>query len=168
MKHKLIYLAVLTVFIHSCSRHELTPLNFEQVAEPEKEVFLVSTATHSDMESEIFEIINNYRVRLNLNALEFDGVSYYFAKKHSKHMISEGNTSHDNFAKRAKQISMNTGATFVAENVAKDYDTAVEAFEAWLESDGHRLNIEGDYTHSAISIKENEEGDLYFTQLFLR
>jgi uncharacterized protein YkwD len=37
-----------------------------------------------------------------------------------------------------------------------------------LESDGHKRNIEGDYTHSAISIKENEEGDLYFTQLFFK
>jgi uncharacterized protein YkwD len=168
MKHKLICLAVLYVFIQSSSRHELTPLNFEQVAEPEKEVFLVSTASHSNMESELFEIINNYRIGLNLNALEFEDSSYFFTKKHSKYMISQGNTSHDNFAKRAEQISINTGATFVAENVAKDYDTVVETFEAWLESDGHRFNIEGDYTHSAISIKENEEGDLNFTQLFLR
>ncbi|MFT6796091.1 MAG: hypothetical protein ACJART_001229 [Maribacter sp.] len=168
MKRKFIFLIVLSVFIHSCSRHELTPLNFEQVAEPEKEVFLVSTATHSDIESELFEIINNYRISLNLNVLKFEGASYYFAKKHSKYMILQGNTSHDNFAKRAEQISMNTGATYVAENVAKDYDTAVEAFEAWLESDGHRLNIEGDYTHSAISIKENEEGNLYFTHLFFK
>ncbi|CAN0591469.1 unnamed protein product [Ectocarpus sp. 12 AP-2014] len=168
MKHKLVYLVVVSIFIHSCSRHELTPLDFNQVEEPEKEVFLVSTATHSDLEAELFEIINNYRESLNLDTLNFEGASYYFAKKHSKYMISQGTTSHDNFAKRAEQISMNTGATYVAENVAKDYDTVLEAFEAWLESDGHRLNIEGDYTHSAISIKENEQGDLYFTQLFFR
>jgi uncharacterized protein YkwD len=168
MKRKFIFIIVLSVFIHSCSRHELTPLNFEQVADPDKEVFLVSTAAHTDMESELFEIINNYRVSLNLNTLNFEGASYYFAKKHSEYMISQGKTSHDNFAKRAEQISINTGATNVAENVAKDYDTSVEAFEAWLESDGHKRNIEGDYTHSAISIKENEEGDLYFTQLFFK
>ncbi len=67
------------------------------------------------MENELFEIINNYRASLNLDALNFEGASYYFAKKHSKYMILQGNTSHDNFAKRAEQISTNT---------------AVEAFDA--------------------------------------
>ncbi|WP_051554644.1 CAP domain-containing protein [Maribacter antarcticus] len=120
------------------------------------------------MESELLKIINNCRVSLNLNALYFMDASYNFDKKHSKHMISQGNKSYDNFANRAEQISMNTGATFVAGNVAKVYDTAVESFEAWLESDGHRPNIEGDYTHSVISVKENEEVDLYFTKQFFK
>ncbi|MFD0799113.1 CAP domain-containing protein [Maribacter chungangensis] len=168
MKLNRFYLLIIIIAVSSCSRHELSSLDFEQLNKPEKEIFLVSTAQHSTQEKALFELINNYRLSIALDTLAFEGASYYFAKKHSMYMISQGNTSHDNFAKRAEQLSMNTGASYVAENVAKDYDTIDEAFEAWLESEGHRLNIEGDYTHSAISIKENEEGDLYFTQLFFR
>ncbi len=168
MKLNSIYLLVTIFFISSCSRHELSSFDYEQLDESEKEVFLVSTAEHSTQEAELLELINNYRLSINLNVLSFEGSSYYFAKKHSTYMISQGITSHANFANRAKQISMNTGAIYVAENVAKDYDTINEAFEAWLASEGHRLNLEGDYTHSAISIKENDEGNLYFTQLFFR
>lgn len=168
MKLNSIYLLVTIFFISSCSRHELTSFDYEQLDESEKEVFLVSTAKHSTQEAELLELINNYRLSIALNTLEFDSASHYYAKQHSNYMIDQGDTSHDNFIKRAEQISFNTGATYVAENVAKDYDTIYEAFEAWLASEGHRLNIEGDYTHSAISVEENDEGDLYFTQLFFR
>jgi len=168
MKLKLTCILFVSFCFHSCSKQELTPLNFEQVSNSQNEVFLVSTAVHSDQEAALFEIINEYRTSIGLDELTFEGASYYYAVKHSNYMIKEGLTSHDNFAERAEQIAMNTGATNVSENVAKDYDTIEEAFEAWLESEGHRINIEGDYTYSAISIRKNETGDLYFTQLFSR
>ena len=88
--------------------------------------------------------------------------------KVTNYMIENGITSHDKFSERAENISKRTGAVFVAENVARNYDTLEAALEAWLDSPGHRINIEGNYTHSAINIRPNSNGDLYFTQLFFR
>ena len=164
MKLTYFYLVLMLGCLLSCSKQETTPIKLDQ----ETETLLISTTEHSNQEAALFELINNYRLSIDLNILEFDSVSHYYAKEHSNYMISKGTTSHAKFGERAKQISARSGASFVAENVAKDYDTIDLAFEAWLESNGHRENIEGDYTHSAISVEENDEGDLYFTQLFFR
>jgi uncharacterized protein YkwD len=54
----------------------------------------------------------------------------------------------------------------VAENVAKDYDTAMEAFEGWYQSSSHKKTMEGEFSHTAVSVKKNAQGDYYYTQLF--
>ncbi len=83
-------------------------------------------------------------------------------------MISQGKTSHDNFTSRAESISTKTGAIKVTENVAKSYDTPQEAMIAWLNSPERSNNIEGNYSLSAICIKANASGNLYFTQIFIQ
>lgn len=120
------------------------------------------------MESELFDMVNDYRTNLNMNPLVFDSISLHFAKEHSVYMALNGVANHAKFEERARQIAKLAGAEFVAESVAKDYDNIELAFEAWLESNSHKKNIEGNYTNSAIGIIENEEGNLYFTQLFFR
>ena len=57
---------------------------------------------------------------------------------------------------------------FVAENVAKDYDSAIEAFDGWLNSSSHKKTMEDNFTHTAVSVKVNNAGDFYFTQIFFR
>lgn len=133
-----------------------------------EELLLSSTEVHSPTEAALFQLINDYRINSDMNPFVFDSISLYFAREHSTYMASKGTTSHAKFGTRAEQISKLSGAEFVAENVAKDYDTIELAFDAWLESNGHRENIEGDYTHSAIGIVENKDGVLYFTQLFFK
>ena len=83
-------------------------------------------------------------------------------------MISKGSISHDNFSARASNIASEVGAEYVAENVAKDYDTAVTAFENWLASSSHKKTMEGEFTHTAVSVKKDADGNFYFTQLFFR
>ena len=39
---------------------------------------------------------------------------------------------------------------------------------AWLNSPGHRKNIEGDFTHIGIGVVKNDAGVYYFTQIFLK
>ena len=163
-----VYFLLIVLFLYSCSKNDLqNPVNESELSSTE-ELLLLSTEVHSPQEAALFQMINAYRISLNMNPFIFDNVSLYYAKEHSTYMASKGTTSHAKFGKRAEQISKLSGAEFVAENVAKDYDTIELAFEAWLESNGHRKNIEGDYTHSAVGIVENEVGDLYFTQLFFR
>lgn len=83
-------------------------------------------------------------------------------------MIAQNTTSHDGLAERSQAISEQTGAIEVSENVAYGYASTASAMEAWLNSSGHRANLEGNYTHSAIKIIEDADGRPYFTQIFWR
>ena len=62
----------------------------------------------------------------------------------------------------------NVSATKVSENVAYAFSSAESVVNAWLNSDGHRENIEGDFTDFDISAEQNEEGRWYFTNIFIK
>ena len=168
MKLSLPTLALILILLSSCSKYENFAGYEEYNEDLASKVTLVSSNAHSTIESELFEMINNYRTSIGLNKMEFESTTYYYAGVHTNYMIENGITSHDNFSERAENISKRTSAVFVAENVARNYDTLEAAFEAWLDSPGHRQNLEGDYDYSAISIRPNSNGDLYFTQVFFR
>ncbi|WP_405412065.1 CAP domain-containing protein [Maribacter sp. Asnod1-A12] len=168
MKSTFIYFALILVFLTSCSRYE-NFAGYEDTSEDSLLQFtLASSKSHSTMEAELFRMINDHRLSLDLNELEFESTTYYYASLHTSYMISKGITSHDMFTKRAENISYRTDAIFVAENVARNYDTIEDAYNAWLDSTGHKKNIEGDFNYSAISIVENSNGDFYFTQIFVK
>lgn len=120
------------------------------------------------MESELLEIVNDYRDSLGYTALTYNTIAYEQANNHNDYMISKGNLSHDNFSSRASTISLELNVEFVAENVAKDYATATDAFKGWLASSSHKKTMEGEFTHTAVSVKKDSNNNLYFTQLFFR
>ncbi len=137
---------------------------FENEETTIEEKNLVITAA----ETELFSQVNDYRVENGLKELAFSPETYKYAEEHTQFMIGENSVSHDNFNDRASQIAAETGATQVAENVAKDYTEVTLALEGWLQSDAHKSTIEGDYTHTAIAIRENSKGKLFYTQIFLK
>ena len=100
--------------------------------------------------------------------LKYSVVAYGYANEHTDYMIQKGALSHDNFSNRAASLTADTDAEEVAENVAKDYSTAIEAFQGWMSSSSHRSTMENNFTHTAISVKKDSEGNLYYTQLFYR
>ncbi|RRQ50208.1 CAP domain-containing protein [Maribacter algicola] len=159
---KMFYVLVL-IAVQSCSKDA-----YIEMEEQSNLSITVASNIQTARENELFDLVNEHRLSIGLNELQFESVSYHYAKEHTRYMIDKGQTSHANFEQRAKSISDKTGASDVSENVAKDYDTVAEAFEAWLDSPNHRKNLEGDYTHSALSILPDEEGELYFTQIFVR
>jgi len=120
------------------------------------------------VENELLDVVNNHRIALGFNSLAFSQEAYTQANSHNDYMILKGSLSHDNFSSRASKISAEVGAEFVAENVAKDYDTAAEAFENWLSSSSHKKTMEGEFTHTAVSVKVDANDKFYFTQLFFR
>ena len=121
-----------------------------------------------EVEQELLGIVNDHRISLGYTDLDYSAVAYEYANKHTDYMIAKGSINHDNFSARASDISQAVNASFVSENVAKDYDSAVEAFQNWLASSDHRKTMEGEFTHTAVSVKRNSGGKLYFTQLFYR
>lgn len=121
-----------------------------------------------EVEQEVMSLVNAHRVALGFAPLQYSAVAYEYASSHTDYMIARGSLNHDNFEDRASSISEKTGADFVAENIARDYPTAREAFDGWMNSGSHRATLEGDFTHSAVSVKKDADGQLYYTQLFFR
>ncbi|MEM9143295.1 MAG: CAP domain-containing protein [Bacteroidota bacterium] len=120
------------------------------------------------VEQELLGVVNEHRKALGMNLLEFSEEAYEHANNHNAYMIVQGALSHDNFSSRASALASQTDALFVAENVAKDYDSAVAAFEGWLASSNHKKTMEGEFTHTAVSVKDDGQGHFFFTQLFFR
>jgi len=118
------------------------------------------------VESELLDLVNTYRASLGSSPLSFSQVAYDYANEHTDYMVSTGTISHYNFSARASSIAKAVDAQAVAENLAKDYPSAQKALEGWLASDSHRKTMEGDFSHTAISVKRSSNGTLYFTQLF--
>lgn len=155
LRHTLLIGVVLLAV--SCSKESV--VGETPIQESENVVFV---------EVELLNVVNDHRASLGYKILEYSAVAYEFANNHTDYMIAKGSLSHDNFSARASNISAIENAEFVAENVAKDYDNAVEAFQGWLNSSSHKKTMEGDFTHTAVSVKKDANGNFYFTQLFFR
>jgi len=168
MKSTFICSALILALLSSCSKTQNSS-DYEENSEYTLTKYtLASSKNHSTIEAGLFELINDYRIELGLKELVFENATYYYASLHTDYMISKESTSHDNFSKRAEYISERLNAVFVSENVARNYDAIEDAFAAWLNNPGHKKNIEGDYSYSAISINQNSNGDYYYTQIFVK
>jgi len=116
----------------------------------------------------VLDAVNEYRSSLGLNTLVFTDNAYDEAESHTEYMISKGQLSHDNFRTRASRISQKTNASCVAENVAKNYNTAETVLNAWLNSNSHKNTIEGDFTHTTITVRKDANETLFYTQIFIK
>ncbi|MDC6385775.1 CAP domain-containing protein [Flagellimonas taeanensis] len=150
-------LTIVVLFMASCS----TPsLKDELILSPEN--------IASEIELEILGLVNEYRSSKGLNVLDFDGIAYNYAAQHTDEMISDGQISHDNFDVRSSNLAQQANANYVSENVGKSFTTAKAIVEAWIKSDTHRKVMEGDFLYTAVSVKADSSGTLYFTQLFYK
>ncbi len=120
------------------------------------------------IEIEILELINNHRISIGLNALNNLNTIKAQAYGHTDYMIKEQQVSHDNFFDRSRSLKSNPGATAVAENVAYAFSSAQSVVNAWLNSDGHRDVIEGDFTNFDISAEKDDAGKWYYTNIFIK
>ena len=136
--------------------------------EPIENTSITKAENAKEVEVELLAVVNDHRISLGQSALGFSEVAYEYANQHNDYMISKGSINHDNFSSRASKISTQESAEYVAENVAKDYNNAVEAFQGWLNSSSHKKTMEGDFSHTAVSVKINDAGKFYFTQIFFR
>lgn len=117
---------------------------------------------------EILQLVNTYRASVGKSALSENNLATELAKEHTLFMIDQNELSHDNFDERGRRLINEENAIKIAENVAFKYKTAEEVMEAWINSDGHRKNLEGDFVHIGISAIKNDAGIYYFTQLFFK
>jgi uncharacterized protein YkwD len=130
---------------------------------------IIETYSYNDTETQLVGLINDYRVSQGLNPLEVINHISYKSEEHNEYMIENNVVNHDYFQARSNNIINVLGAEKVGENIAYNYVTPQSALSAWLNSPGHKANLEGDYTHFGISVTVNPEtGRKYYTNIFMK
>jgi uncharacterized protein YkwD len=138
--------------------------------------FIISTATGQQadaelgtLENEVFVQVNNYRKSKGKAPFVRNASMDAEARKHSQNMAS-GRTKfgHNGFENRVKNIfKAGLSPAKSAENVAYGYRTADATVKGWINSPGHRKNMDGPYYYTGIGVGKNKKGQYYYTQLFL-
>lgn len=129
----------------------------EEIEEPESELIEITTEEiiiEVNREQEAFNIINKIRNDNGLAALSWDDELYEVAQIRSKEASQKW--SHT----RPDGTHWSTLSPVVhGENLAKGYNTAQGAVDAWMNSEGHKANIlRKEFTRVAISFYEAENG----------
>jgi len=122
------------------------------------------------IEEDILYYVNLHRKSKGLRPLELNKIESSIAEQHSRNMAS-GRVpfGHEGLQTRARKLRKQLGGiTTVGENVASGQMTAKEAVEGWLQSPGHKRNIEGDFTLTGIGWAKGKKGMIYFTQIFTK
>lgn len=109
----------------------------------------------SEKELECYNLVNEYRKENGLDILTWDDTLYEYAKIRAReasqcwsHTRPDGTSW--------KEMDPNT---FQGENLAKGYDTAQDAVNAWIASQGHKENIlRENFNRTAIAFYNAENG----------
>lgn len=120
------------------------------------------------IEVEVLELINSHRINIGLSPLNGMNTIKAQAYGHTDYMIENDEVSHANFYQRKNNLINQAGAVSVAENVAYAFSTPESVVNAWLNSEGHKNVIEGDYTNFDISAEKDEDGRWYYTNIFIK
>lgn len=155
-------MAICTFSLTSCSKdsvEEMDSANLTTQPAPVK---------YTLIELEVLELINAYRTDKDLPELQYLDEGSVQAASHNQHMIENEEVCHDFFGNRYEALVKSVRAQTVSENVAFGYRTADAVVNAWIKSDGHRKNMEGEHTHFGISVKKGKDGNLYFTNIFVK
>jgi len=128
----------------------------------------LANETDWTMADEILVLVNAHRNSLGLSEILRDQqYASAYAVDHTQYMIEMEQINHDNFGVRSQALK-DKGAITVGENVAFGYNTAQGVVNAWLNSEGHRKIIEGNFTHSGFGVIKSKNDRYFFTQLFYK
>ncbi len=149
------------LFLLSCNRNIATSDSTGSAA---------PTFSASAMNRDILYHVNEYRKRKGLVALKSVEVADEQAAIHSKNMaLKRAAFSHNGFEQRIAVVSKTIGTVMgAAENLAYGELSAEAVVKGWINSPGHKKNIEGNYNLTGIGTYQDAKGVIYFTQLFMR
>jgi uncharacterized protein YkwD len=152
---------VVTISFTSCSNSDSE--------NPTPESSIVSNYNYNSNESQLLDLVNEYRVSQGLNELQPINHVSFKSYEHNLYMIEKKEISHDLFTERSNNLIQVLGAVKVGENLAYNFSTPSAALNAWVHSPGHKKNLEGDYTHFGVSITvDPDTGKNYYTNMFLK
>jgi uncharacterized protein YkwD len=153
------FLLILALTFTSCSNNE---------ASSEETAIALKSYQYSSTELDLMDRINQHRSSIGLAVLQqIEHVSFK-AYEHNLFMIDNNQVSHHNFNQRSQHLRQTLPASRVGENLAFNFQSNSGVLNAWLASDGHAKNIEGDFTHFGISISTDNNGRKYYTNIFIK
>ena len=144
------------MFLLSCAKDDAVELE------------AINAVSDTQLETQVMTLVNEHRTAIGMSTLTFNSIAYSEANTHNDYMIAKGILSHDNFNSRASTIFSEADANEIGENIAKGPLTSSAVFEGWIRSTDHKANIEGDFTHAAISVKKDSNGTTYYTHIFFK
>jgi len=160
---KIFSIFLLSAVLFSCSKED-DGIYFNET----NEVINIDVS-YSAIETEILDLVNEYRQSIGMNSLTILNIISGVAEGHTDYMVKNGIVSHDNFSQRAETLTKQADAKSVGENVAYGFGSAQGVVNGWLNSEEHKKIIENEsYTHFGISTESNNEGKNYFTQIFIK
>jgi uncharacterized protein YkwD len=126
-------------------------------------------SNYSPIELSSIALVNDYRIKMGLKVLLISDYISKKAEEHDNSMIANNLVSHNGFVQRSDDIIKNLRAKKVGENIAYGYSSAEGAMTGWLNSPGHRENIEGDYNYVGVAVRQNPTTlKLYYTMIFAK
>jgi len=128
--------------------------------------------TIRNIEQQVFELVNQYRVDRGLSPLQLDDRISAYARQHSEAIATRQiSFGHGGFSQRVDRIGREIRYRRIGENVAFNQgmmSPAQRALRGWLNSSTHRDNLGGRYDLTGIGVARDRAGGFYITQIFLR
>jgi uncharacterized protein YkwD len=127
-------------------------------------------STHILITDQFMGLLNDHRAELGLKPLLLDEELSEIVQAHTDEMAKgEIEFGHGGFSERCTESrKVLGGGNLCSENVAMGQKTAQAAFTAWMNSPGHKKNIEQPRsTHTGFAFQQNKDGKYYWTQIFL-
>lgn len=159
--------ALCATLIFSCSTDEMSTAD-SPMADDYTALALPQAPATKEIEIEILEMINAYRLENNLEPLKQNTVVKSVAFTHTDYMVVTNDVSHEGFFERRDILMKHERAEEVSENVGYGYNSARAVVDAWIASPGHNAQLVGDYTEFDISAEKNAEGRWFFTNMFIK
>ena len=133
------------------------------------------SALAADLERYVHRLVNEHRVAQGLKPLAFNPEISAVARGHSRDMATgRVGFGHGGIENRRQKIAGFIARAGVGENVhtimssKSPLSVGERAVAGWLESPGHRRNIEGSYDLTGVGIAQGPGGEYFLTQLFVR
>ena len=127
---------------------------------------------NSSFASQVLTLVNQHRVAIGVGQLSTDGALTASAVWKSMNMAGLNYFDHNDdpigrtVAQRLADCGWPSNLGW-GENIAYGYSTPADVMNAWLNSPGHKANIENpSYTSIGIGVAANSQGVYYWTQDF--
>lgn len=130
----------------------------------------IKSVSSENTVQEINRLVNQHRASKGMKPLLMNSAITKEAEKHSRNMAS-GKVAfgHDGFDGRANRLmSAIKNGNSAGENVEYTEGNAAHVVENWLNSPVHKKNIEGDFNLTGIGMARGANGQVYYTQIFIK
>jgi uncharacterized protein YkwD len=131
--------------------------------------------SRADLASSVVDLINSHRTAMGLVSLKVSPTLTNAAVWKARHMARYAYMAHDDPAPpiartpadRLEACGYPSRTTGWGENIAYGYGTPSSVVDAWLNSPGHKANIEnGSYRSTGVGAAATSSGVLYWSQEF--